>query len=74
MCTGHGPCKQVYQRIYYLYETKHPQTFAGVHPCFNQAESYTAGWLAHKDLVLRAKFAEANYKSPYNKSSLYGWV
>ena len=29
----------------------------------NLPESYTAGWLAHKDLVLRGKFAEANYKS-----------
>ena len=45
---------------------------SGVHKCFNNAESYTAGWLARSDMVLRAKFEGVDYKGTYDPASVYG--
>jgi len=45
---------------------------SGVHKCFNNAESYTAGWLARSDMVLRAKFEGVSYGGTYDPASVYG--
>jgi hypothetical protein len=45
---------------------------SGVHKCFNNAEAYTAGWLARSDMVERVKFEGVDYGGAYDPSSVYG--